>query len=416
MDGSNDIKKYIEDLKKKIRKKAKAYSESKTDKNNVTDLPLSLKKNNIYDYLDLAEKNAKIGIGVPSFSNLSVPKRIIYRWITKFLFKVLKVITINQRQFNLSILDTFRMSIDDYNGLKLRFAESKTQFDTGIMEQKLRSKQQNLETCELRKTVDYLKYSLVQSEQRINSILEIIGKGAEKVSRNKLQNITAEINHNLDSFYVFLEDNLRGSRREIKKRLQIYLPIIKKANAGLKNSPILDIGCGRGEWLELLKDAGLNARGLDFNRVMIKICKEHGLDVVEGEVLSFLKGLPDNSLGAVTGFHFIEHFNFEFFIKLLEEILRVLKPAGLLIFETPNPGNILVGSCNFYVDPTHNKPLPGPLIKLVLESRGFSKVKIMPINPYRDDFKIKDDDSEISKRFNDHFYGPQDYAAVGYKI
>jgi len=94
----------------------------------------------------------------------------------------------------------------------------------------------------------------------------------------------------------------------------------------------------------------------------------------------------------------------------------VLKPGGLVILETPNPNNVLVGSCSFYLDPTHNKPIPSSLIKLVLESRGFSKVRVMNINPFKDDFKIKEDKSETSKRFNDYFYGPQDYAAVGYKI
>jgi len=131
---------------------------------------------------------------------------------------------------------------------------------------------------------------------------------------------------------------------------------------GLKDSPILDIGCGRGEWLELLKENNLNARGLDLNQVMVRMCRDKGLNVEEGEALSFLKSLPDSSLGAVTGFHLIEHYGFEFLVKLLGEILRVLKPGGIVIFETPNPGNILVGSCNFYIDPTHNKPLPSILI------------------------------------------------------
>lgn len=364
----------------------------------------------------MAEENAKIGICVPSFSNLSVPKKIIYSWITKFLFKVLKVITINQRQFNLSVLDTFRINIDDHNSLKLKFAEAKTQFDTRIMEQELRLKQQNIEICELRKTMDYLKYSLVQLEQRINGIQEVTGRGAGKVNRNKLQNIAGEIKHNLDSLYVFLEDNLRGSREEIKRRLKVYLPIIKKADVGSKSFPILDIGCGRGEWLELLKDAGLYTIGLDLNRTMIKICKDRGFNVIQDEALSYLTSLSGDSVGAVTGFHLIEHYGFEFLIKLLEEILRVLKPGGLVILETPNPSNVLVGSCNFYLDPTHNKPLPSSLIKLVLESRGFNKVKIININPYSDDLKIKNNDLEMSKRFNEYFYGPQDYAVVGYKL
>jgi O-antigen chain-terminating methyltransferase len=408
MDNLDHTKEYIEDFKKKIRSKAK--------KENASDLSYGLKNNNIYDYLGRAEQNAKIGADVPSFNRLSAPKRIVYRWITKFLFKVLRIITINQRQYNLSILDSSKSIIDECNNLKLKLAEAKTYFDTKIIEMEFKFKQQNIEIYEIKNTADYLKNSLVQIEQRINDIPEVAGKAAGKTSTGKLQNLTDEISHNLDSLYVFLEDNLRGRRDEIKKRLQVYIPIIKKSNTGLKNSPILDIGCGRGEWLELLKETGLHASGLDLNKIMIRICKERGFKVKEGEALSFLKDLSDHSLGAVTCFHLIEHYGFEFLVGLLKEILRVLKPGGLVILETPNPDNVLVGSCNFYLDPTHNKPLPSPLIKLVLESCGFSKVKIMPLNPYEDDARIKNDDFETSKRFNDYFYGPQDYAVVGYKI
>jgi len=405
MASPDDTKKYIEDLKKKIRR------EVKTSPSLSEDLP----ENNIYNYLNKAEQYARIGVDVPSFNRLSAPRRAAYRWATKFLFKVLKVITINQRQYNLSVLDTFRININDHNSLKLRSAAAKTQFDTRISELELNLKQQNIEICELKKVVDYLKYSLTQLGQKINDIYGNVFKGAEKVSRSELQNLAGEINHDLDSLYVFLEDNFRGSREEIKKRLHVYLPIIKKANIGLKNSPILDIGCGRGEWLELLGENNLNAKGLDLNKVMVKMCRELGLNVIESEALSFLKNLSDCSLGAVTGFHLIEHNGFEFLIKLLVEILRVLKPGGLVIFETPNPGNVLVGSCNFYIDPTHFKPLPSPLIKLVLESCGFNDVNIIYLHPYEDVFKIKNDYSETSKRFNDCFYGPQDYVAIGYK-
>lgn len=408
MENLDNTKEYIEDFKKKIRSKLK--------KENSSGLAYGLKNNNIYDYLSIAEQCAKIGADVPSFDRLSAPKRIVYRWITKFLFKVLKIITVNQRQYNLSILDSSRIIIDECSSLKLRLAEAKTYFDTKIIEMEFKFKQQNIEIYEIKNTVDYLKNILIQIEQRINDIPEVAGKGAGKTSAGKLQNLTGEISHNLDSLYVFLEDNLRGRRDEIKKRLQVYLPVIKKSNAGLKNSPILDIGCGRGEWLELLKETSLYASGLDLNKIMIRICKEQGLNAVEGEALSFLKNMSNDSLGAVTCFHLIEHYGFEFLVTLLKEILRVLKPGGLVILETPNPDNVLVGSRNFYLDPTHNKPLPSPLIKLVLESCGFSKVKIMCLNPYEDDARIKNDDFETSKRFNDYFYGPQDYAVIGYKI
>jgi O-antigen chain-terminating methyltransferase len=277
-------------------------------------------------------------------------------------------------------------------------------------------KQKDIKIDKLNNTVNYLKRNLVQLEKRIKNIPEGVNEDVEKMSKDKLQDLPDKTSHDLDSLYVFLEDNLRGSRKEIKERLKVYIPIIKKANIGRKDSSILDIGCGRGEWLELLKEEDLHARGLDSNKVMVKTCKERGLDVIDSDAVTFIENVSDNNLGAVTGFHLIEHYGFDFLIKLLDEIFRVLKPGGLVILETPNPSNVLVGSCSFYLDPTHNKPIPSSLIKLVLESRGFSKVKVMNINPFKDDFKIKGDDSETSRRFNDYFYGPQDYAVVGFKV
>jgi len=419
MENQNDARKYIKDLKKKIRNKAKTYNKDGMSKKNTPGLSLDLQKNNmndIYNFLDEAEKNSRVGLNVPEFNQLFVLKRITYRLIIKFLFKILKVVTINQRQFNLSILDALRSVINDYNNLKLRFAGCRTQLDTGIIELKAKLEQKDIEIDELKNVVNYLKNSLIQMEKRIKSIPEGVKQDVEKIRKDKLQDLTDEISYDMDSLYVFLEDNLRGSCKEIKERFKVYVPIIKKANAGTKNSPVLDIGCGRGEWLELLKEKNLYARGLDSNKVMVKICKERGLDVIDSDALSFIKDVSDNRLGAVTGFHLIEHYGFDFLIKLLDEILRVLKPGGLVILETPNPGNVLVGSCNFYLDPTHSKPLPSPLVKLVLESRGFSKVRVMNINPFKDDFKIKEDGSETSRRFNDYFYGPQDYAVVGFKV
>lgn len=419
MENQNNTQKHIKDLKKKIREKAKIYTKSRVSKKNTASLSRDLKKNDmsdIYSYLDEAERNARVGLNVPEFSRLFILKRITYRWVLKFLFKILKVVTINQRQFNLSILDALRSVINDYNSLKLRFADSRTRFDTGIIELKAKLKQKDVEIDKLNNMVNYMKNSLIQMEKRIKNIPEGVKEDVEKISKDKLQDLSDKISYDLESLYVFLEDNLRGSRKEIKERLKIYIPIIKKANIGKKDSSILDIGCGRGEWLELLKEENLYGRGLDSNKVMVKICKDRGLDVIDSDAINFIKNISDNSLGAVTGFHLIEHYGFDFLIKLLDEILRILKPGGLVILETPNPNNVLVGSCSFYLDPTHNKPIPSSLIKLVLESRGFSKIKIMNINPFKDDFKIKEDDSETSKRFNDYFYGPQDYAVVGFKV
>jgi SAM-dependent methyltransferase len=379
------------------------------------DKSTSIERNNLHNSLDVAERNAHIGSTLPPFNKSSFFKRKVYYLVTKLLFKVLKVITINQRNYNLSVLDTFRAVINDQNDLKLRFAETKIQFDTRTTEFIQKLGQKDMEINKLNSMVDYLKNSLGQLEQSISNISGVSGKSIRKTGKNKLRNLTNESSYNLDSLYVFLEDNLRGSHKEIKRRLKVYIPFIKKANVGSKDSPILDIGCGRGEWLELLRDERLQAKGLDLNKIMIKICKDRGLDVVQDEALSFLKNLPDHSLGAVTGFHLIEHYEFESLNKLLNETFRVLKPGGLAIFETPNPDNILVGSNTFYLDPCHKRPLPSLLTKLLMEANGFNDIIIKNLHPGKislNDEKIEEETLQI---FRKYFSGPQDYAVIGHK-
>jgi O-antigen chain-terminating methyltransferase len=196
--------------------------------------------------------------------------------------------------------------------------------------------------------------------------------------------------------------------------VKVYLPLIQEIQADSADNSIVDLGCGRGEWLELLKEEGYIAYGLELNRSAAGQCRELGLDVVETDMLEYLRSIDSGSLGAVTGFHIVEHLQFKYLIALVDEMLRVLRPGGLALFETPNPRNILVGACNFYFDPTHRNPLPPDLLKFILESRGFERGNIEPLNPYDTEFLISDD-SELASRFNEFFYGPQDYAVAAYK-
>ena len=209
------------------------------------------------------------------------------------------------------------------------------------------------------------------------------------------------------------EDQFRGTREDIKKRVEIYLPYIKESAAGTKEAPVLDAGCGRGEWLELLKENGYTAKGVDSNMAMVKQCKELELNVVLSDVSEYLRNQKPDSLGAITGFHIIEHLPLKTLIALFDESLRVLKPGGFAIFESPNPENLTVGACNFYTDPTHRSPLPSSLIKFLCESRGFSRVEIQFLHPGTEEFNLPD--SESTSRLNKFFYGPQDYAVIGYK-
>ena len=255
---------------------------------------------------------------------------------------------------------------------------------------------------------------LVLQEQRVAILLaETRRRLPAPFDEDQLRAIAGESAHRLDAFYASFDEAFRGSREEIKKRLRVYLPIIASEEIGSAAMPILDVGCGRGEWLELLQGEHVVASGVDSNRVLAEQCRARGLKVQEEDLLIFLRGLADSSLGAVTGFHIIEHLSLEMLIEFLNETVRVLKPGGAVIFETPNPQNVLVGSCNFYFDPTHRNPVPSQVLTFLLESRGFIGVEILKLNP-SDDTPVADD-SDLARRFNQYFYGPMDYAAIGYR-
>jgi O-antigen chain-terminating methyltransferase len=264
-----------------------------------------------------------------------------------------------------------------------------------------------------------LRSELVLHGQRVTRLLEDVAGRLRAPShpmldQPQLQALADEERHTLDAFYVSFEDQFRGSRAEIKERLKIYLPHFERARIGTREMPILDIGSGRGEWLELLREKNLRASGVDLNRVLVAQCRVRGLEVVEDDVMHHLRALPEASLGAVTGFHLVEHLPVEILIKMLDETVRVVKPGGAVIFETPNPQNVLVGSCNFYFDPTHRNPLPSPIMQFLVESRGFARVEIINLNP--SDAERVAGETDLIKRFNQYFYGPMDYAVVGWKV
>lgn len=215
--------------------------------------------------------------------------------------------------------------------------------------------------------------------------------------------------HQLDGLYAALEERFRGSRDEIKNRLRVYLPYVETA----RDSVVIDLGPGRGEWLELLKEAAINARGVEKNRVSIEQCRARGLEVVEDDVMAHLRTLADSSAGGVTGFHIIEHVSIDAVVSLLDEVRRVLRPGGVAIFETPNPDNVLVGTNFFYLDPTHHHPLPSELMQFLFESRGFRRIEVLNLHPW-DSGRVAGE-GELAERFNGYFFGPMDYAILGWK-
>ncbi|MCK4493078.1 MAG: methyltransferase domain-containing protein, partial [Methylococcales bacterium] len=257
------------------------------------------------------------------------------------------------------------------------------------------------------------KVTLLDNQRRLNLLLEEARKRLPApFSAEQIKTIAKEEDHIFDAMYVAFEDKFRGTRKDIQQRQEVYLPTIEAALKATGQALILDMGCGRGEWLELLQEHNISAEGVDLNCIMIKECDERGLKATEADILDYLRPLKNSSISAVTGFHIIEHLPFKVLIALFDECLRVLKPEGVIIFETPNPENLLVGACNFYTDPSHHNPLVPETMRFTIEQRGFEKTEIKRLHKYSDFYETTSEDEFIKT----HFYNEMDYAIIGHKV
>ena len=176
-----------------------------------------------------------------------------------------------------------------------------------------------------------------------------------------------------DHFYRDFELLFRGDRSEIKERLRVYLPFVRPLLDLYPDALALDVGCGRGEWLETLRDQGFKVLGVDLDEGMLEDCQALHLEVRHEDALSVLRSMNDESASLVSAFHLVEHIAFDDLRSLVEQAHRVLRPGGLLIMETPNPENLTMAASRFYLDPTHTRPIPPGLLSFVPRYYGFSK-------------------------------------------
>jgi SAM-dependent methyltransferase len=233
-------------------------------------------------------------------------------------------------------------------------------------------------------------------------------------SSSKGQRIRINDSMNLDEYYFHFENRFRGSREQIVKQLQIYLPKVLETNIDFSIHPIFDIGCGRGEWLQVLQSEGIRSTGLDINEKMVDVCLKEGLDAKLGDAVAFLSSLPASSLGGVTAFQVVEHLPFELLIELFKECKRVLIPEGFVIFETPNPENYRVGACDFYYDMTHINPIPPAALGFLLGNIGFVKMETIRTQPVEEHSgQLEAISNPALKHLTHQFYGPRNYAIFG---
>ncbi len=225
----------------------------------------------------------------------------------------------------------------------------------------------------------------------------------------------------MDAMYADFEEVFRGPSVHVTEVVKEYLPDVLALD---RHGPIVDLGSGRGEWLELLKDAGVDAYGVDLNQEFVEQCQARGLKVLLADACEHLAGVSERSLSAVTAFHLVENVPIDRVIELIDLSVRALQPGGLLILETPNPENLVVGASSFYVDPSHVRPLPPGLLAFLVEARGLADVETRFLHPNaasnlrppRDTEPWSGDLAPLVEAINARLYGPQDYAVIGRRL
>jgi O-antigen chain-terminating methyltransferase len=184
-----------------------------------------------------------------------------------------------------------------------------------------------------------------------------------------------------DSFYLKFEETFRGSEKEIKERLKFYIPILKVYPDFFKKGELkaVDLGCGRGEFLEIFKEMGYEPIGVEINPFIAEKVRMKNFKVVEKDIVEFLRTCEDRSFHIVSLIHVIEHLDFEYMFHLFKEVYRVLCEGGSFILETPYVKNILVGLYDFWSDPTHKRPIHVEFIKFMGKYFGFDIIKHFPL-------------------------------------
>lgn len=225
------------------------------------------------------------------------------------------------------------------------------------------------------------------------------------------------------NYFVF-EETFRGSREVIKERQAAFVQYFE----GSKN--VLDIGCGRGEFLELLCDKGIGGRGIDINEDMVEYCRSRGLDVERIDAVTYLESIEDKSLDGVFIDQVVEHLRPDYLVKMLGLCYKKLKYGYYIVAETVNPLSFF-SFANFYIDLTHVRPVHPATLRFLLGSVGYRGVEVRFFSPVPDEDRLNRVNPEEKTKelmgisseiynqnvdmINNVLYGAQDYAVIGKK-
>ena len=234
---------------------------------------------------------------------------------------------------------------------------------------------------ELRTTVGQVQHAVLTLERELRHVTAASPDAAP--ARPDAAGAT-RVEEALDAYtYVGFENRFRGSEAEIRGRQVDYAPLFDGA------SNLLDVGCGRGEFLDVLRERGITARGLDLNGEMVEVCRSHGLEADVGDALAYLRGLPDASLGGMFAAQVVEHLDPQYLIRLLAVAFQKLRPGSKIVLETINPQCWFAFFDSYLRDITHAQPLHPDTLQYLLVASGFQRTTVRYSAPYPEHAKLQ---------------------------
>ncbi len=206
---------------------------------------------------------------------------------------------------------------------------------------------------------------------------------------------------------AWFAERFRGTREYVRESQRFYVPLFQDC------APVLDLGCGRGEFLELMKEAGIDAQGVDASEESVAQCVAKGLKAEAADLFAYLEGLPEAAMGGIFCCQVVEHLPAERVPGLIKLAAAKLSRGGLLAVETPNPECLASLAVHFYLDPTHQRPVPSPLLKYYFEEAGLGGIEIRRLSPAVESMPSL---ASLPEEFREAFFGGLDYAILGRKL
>jgi O-antigen chain-terminating methyltransferase len=245
-------------------------------------------------------------------------------------------------------------------------------------------------------------------ERLIHTELRLIRqRGGEGTVAPRREQVAEPSGPALSFDYGRFAERFRGTDEYVKKQQEVY----RADFAGRAN--VLDIGCGRGEFLEMMRAIGVSARGIDSGAESVALCRAKGLDAEQADLFSYLDQLPERSLGGIFCSQVVEHLPPERLPEMIRLCASRLERNGVIAIETPNPECLAIFATHFYLDPTHIRPVPHPLLLFYLEEFGVGGLKVRRLSPAVDSMPSL---ASLPEDFREAFFGGLDYAVIGTRL